>query len=150
MYVKYFSVTALTLFLSLTAIANEAAPHFQKAKLQMGVKTVTVELAQSNDEKSHGLMFREKMSDKQGMLFVYDEEQIMSFWMKNTLIPLSIGFFDKDKKLLEVIDMEPVSVLEKDIPSYQSKSPAQYALEVNKGWFVRNKIKLGTKFSLKK
>lgn len=81
------------------------------------------------------------------MLFVYDKQQVLSFWMKNTFIPLSIGFFDRNKKLVDIQDMEPMkSIMQEPQISYQSKFPAKYALEMNKGWFKKNQIKLGTRF----
>jgi uncharacterized membrane protein (UPF0127 family) len=66
--------------------------------------------------------------------------------MKNTLIPLSIGYFDKNKKLIEVLEMVPALAGEAQPRSYPGKRPAMYALEMNKGWFSRNKIEPGTTF----
>ena len=69
--------------------------------------------------------------------------------VKNTFIPLSIGFFDRHKKLIEVIDMTPVtSEMQVVIPTYESSKPAMYALEVAQGWFTRKKLKPGVTFKL--
>lgn len=69
--------------------------------------------------------------------------------MKNTFIPLSIGFFNSKKVLVDIQDMEPAkSEMDQNPKSYLSRSPAQYALEVNQGWFQKNKIKLGDRFEL--
>ncbi|MFN8846154.1 MAG: DUF192 domain-containing protein, partial [Bdellovibrionales bacterium] len=71
-----------------------------------------------------------------------------AFWMKNTWIDLSIGYFDKNRILKEVIDMKSTSELEVSPPTYPSQHKAQYALEMTKGWFEKNKIKIGDKFEL--
>lgn len=122
---------------------------FEKKTIVFKNKTkLTVEVAVSNAERSHGLMYRKSMPKDQGMLFIFPEEQLMSFWMKNTYIPLSIGFFDKDKKLFEILDMNVVSgpVNDSQLENYVSSRAGKYALEVNQGWFSKNKIKPGEQF----
>jgi uncharacterized membrane protein (UPF0127 family) len=71
----------------------------------------------------------------------------LSFWMKNTRIPLSIAYIDANRAIIDIQDMVPASDIEKFPPSYPSKKPAQYALEMNLGWFVKNKIKVGDKIN---
>jgi uncharacterized membrane protein (UPF0127 family) len=66
--------------------------------------------------------------------------------MKNTYISLSIGYFNNQKTLVDIQKMQPVSMLQTKIPSYESKKPARYALEMNHGWFEKNKINIGAKF----
>ncbi len=84
-----------------------------------------------------------------GMLFVFEESQHLSFWMKNTRIPLAIGFFDAGSKLVDIQEMSvPNSVLEVTPVSYQSRVPAVLALEMNRGWFTKNKIENGAKLRL--
>lgn len=110
---------------------------------------IKVEIADTPEKRARGLMFRKTLAEHEGMLFIFNEEEKRSFWMKNTFISLSIGFFDKEKKLLEIIDMDPVqSHNEKDLKVYQSNIKAMYALEVPRGWFKRKKIKLLSKFAL--
>lgn len=101
-------------------------------------KTIKVEVARTDKEKERGLMFRERMGKNEGMLFVYEREEMLSFWMKNTLLPLSIAFIDKDGKIVDIQDMEPFSP-EIHVSAY----PAKYALEMNRGWFTRERIKVG-------
>lgn len=101
-------------------------------------------LAIDNEDRSLGLMNVSEIDADTGVLFVFEEPQTLSFWMKNTFVPLSIGFFDSRGCLLEVQDMEPVkSVLQTQIPQYRSRHPAQFALEVQKGWFRKNKVTEG-------
>ncbi len=138
------------------AIAGKNAPTeaskitFPKRTLKIGGKKLDVEIADNQERAAQGLMFRKNLPEGTGMLFVFQEEQIRSFWMKNTLIPLSIGYFDSKKVLIDIQDMEPmVSDMQKDFPTYVSKQPAQFALEVPKGWYLKHKIGLGQKFELK-
>lgn len=122
----------------------------EKQKIFVGAKMVIVEVASTHEEHQKGLMFRKKLPENEGMLFVFKEAGIRRFWMKNTFIPLSIGYFDKNRKLIEVIDMEPAtSEMAVNLPHYESSKPAKYALEMNRGWFRRNKIKPGTELKLK-
>lgn len=121
---------------------SESSP-FKKIDITLGKISLTVELADTPDLRARGLMNRSSLSDREGMLFVFADEMKLSFWMKNTLIPLSIGFFNKSGKLLQITDMEPASPLEINPQIYSSSKPAKYALEVPRGWFKRQSIKVG-------
>ncbi len=124
---------------------------FSKADILVGKTKLNVEIAKTETEQQRGLMFRNKLDEESGMLFVYSREQRLSFWMKNTFIPLSIGFFDKNQELVDIQDMTPVtSEMQSDVPSYRSAGSVMYALEVNRGWFTKHKIKLKTKFKFVK
>lgn len=106
-------------------------------------KKLTVKVANSPAEQARELMNITSLPDNQGMLFCYPEEKILSFWMKSTPIPLTIAFFDKDKKIIQIEDLEP-----NDETGIQTNRPAQWALEVNRGWFDKNNIKIGDKFDM--
>jgi uncharacterized membrane protein (UPF0127 family) len=93
---------------------------------------LTVELALSEEEQSQGLMYRESLSDGQGMLFVFDRDKLASFWMKNTTVPLSIAYINSDGSILEIHDMRPG-----DLSPIRSSRSVRYALEVPQGWFTR-------------
>jgi uncharacterized membrane protein (UPF0127 family) len=101
-------------------------------------KTIKGEVARTGKEKERGLMFRERLGKDEGMLFVYEREEMLSFWMKNTRLPLSIAFIDKDGRIVDIQDMEPFSP-----ETHVSAYPAKYALEMNRGWFKREGIKVG-------
>ena len=118
------------------------AVQFSKTKMILGPVTIRVEVADTDEKREQGLMWRKKLKDDSGMIFVFDQEEPQGFWMKNTLIPLSIGFFDKKGKLFQVIDMEPASVVETNPKVYNSSHPAKFALEEPKGWFQRKKVKV--------
>lgn len=128
------------------AESNPSAPKFKNEFIQLGHKKVSVEIAETNQQLEYGLMHRTSLKEDQGMLFIFKNEQILSFWMKNTLIDLSIGYFSKKKVLNEVLEMKSTSFLQTNFPSYPSQQPAMYALEMNKGWFSKNKIKPKTQF----
>ena len=102
-----------------------------------------VELAESDDSRAMGLMYREKMSDDAGMLFIFSDEFRRAFWMKNTLIPLDILYFDSDKKLVsQSLNTPPCRNTTTRCPNYPSEKPAKYVLEINAG--------LSQKFGFKK
>ena len=110
-------------------------------------KKIEVEIADTSSSREKGLMGRDHLESGKGMLFVFSESQYVSFWMKNTKIPLSIGFFDEEKKLFQTLDMPIFKEKKKNYPIFQSDQPALYALEVPIGWFQENKIEIGSKFS---
>lgn len=130
----------------LIALPVLAAPIFSKKTLLLGGKQISVEIADTDEKREYGLMNREKMPADQGMLFIFKSEEILSFWMKNTLIPLNIGYFDKNRVLVSKTEMIPASPMDLYPKTYPSEKPAMYALEMNTGWFDKNKIKLGDRF----
>lgn len=99
-------------------------------------RVLKLEIANTPSTRATGLMFRTKLGEDEGMLFVFPKADYLNFWMKNTLIPLSIGYFSEDMRLLESFDMKPNQTEE----MYNSRKPAMYALEVNQGWFAKHKI----------
>ena len=118
------------------------------AILLIGDQKIHVEIADTQKSRERGLMQRESLSENEGMLFVFEKSDFQTFWMKNTKIPLSIGFFDVDKKLFEIQNMTPPLFPDEPLKIYQSKFKAKYALEVPQNWFQKNKIFPGQKFSL--
>ena len=107
-------------------------------------ESLNVELAITEQERSTGLMHHTSLLEGQGMLFIYLEPTTLCFAMKTTQIPLSIGFFDANRRLLQIEDM-PVANGKKQ-SRYLSKRPAQYALEVPLGYFERHHIEPGALF----
>lgn len=140
----------LTLVVAFAAVNVSAATPFSKIKITLGSKDLTVELAETPDQHERGLMFREKMGTDEGMLFIFKNAETRFFWMKNTLIDLSIGYFDASGTLIDIQEMKSGKGVTSDtlLPSYPSSSPAKYALEMNKGWFDKNKVKIGTKLKV--
>lgn len=114
-------------------------------QIQIEKQILDVEIADTHSTRSKGLMGREELGENSGMLFIYDQPQIVTFWMKNTLLPLSIAFFDREKVLFQILDMDPPTG--QNLIHYVSQKEAVYALEVNQGWFQNKKIGLGAKFA---
>ncbi|MCC6276988.1 MAG: DUF192 domain-containing protein [Oligoflexia bacterium] len=135
----------LILFLSFTV--SQAKP-LERKTIKVGASHVKVEIADRPESRAQGLMFRKHLPSGEGMLFVFEKPEIQAFWMKNTLIPLSIGYFDSRGSLFQILDMEPASPMELNPKTYPSRQPALYALEVPRGWFQKAGIKTGDKLQL--
>jgi len=108
-----------------------------------GPVIVMVEVANTPEQREQGLMHRKELKDGYGMIFVFERDQIMSFWMKNTLIPLSIAYAAQDGRILEIHDMQPG-----DLTPVRSSRSARYALEVPQGWFDRAGIAPGDRLDV--
>jgi uncharacterized membrane protein (UPF0127 family) len=106
---------------------------------------VQVEIADDTSEQARGLMYRTALAQDRGMLFVFSGEKQRSFWMKNTLIPLSIAYIDSEGRIVDIQDMKP---LDDDPPHYVSTEPARYALEVNRGYFEERGVEVGDRAEL--
>jgi hypothetical protein len=119
---------------------------FEKEKIKIGSKTIVVEIAKTPDQHQYGLMNRNSLPENSGMLFIFENEQTLNFWMKNTFIDLSIAYINKDKQIIDIQEMKATNqMMVGDLPTYPSLKPALYALEMNTGWFKKNKVKLGQK-----
>jgi uncharacterized membrane protein (UPF0127 family) len=117
------------------------SPTFHEEKIRIKKNILNVEVAKSDCQMAVGLMDREALTSD-GMLFVFDKETIPSFWMKNTLIPLSIAFIDIKGKIVDIQDMEVSDRLDFLKPTYSPKVNVKYALEVNRGFFDKKNIQI--------
>jgi len=99
------------------------------------------EIADNDAMREKGLMFRKHLKENHGMIFVFNNSQYLNFWMKNTYIPLDIAYIDARGIIKEIYFMEPLDVS----VTYPSTYKVKYALEVNKGWFEKNNITIGTR-----
>ena len=113
--------------------------------IKIGDRTVQAQIAALPPEQQKGLMFRQSMGEDEGMLFVFTTGQPQSFWMRNTILPLDIGYMDPTGELKEIYPMYPHD--ERLVPS-RSRN-IQFCLEMNQGWFKRHDIKPGAKLDLK-
>jgi len=103
-----------------------------------------VEIADNDAERARGLMFRDQLPDGQGMLFIHDDEEPQSYWMKNTRIPLDILYFDNQHNLVsQQRDVPPCSAGDR-CPPYPSNAPARFVLELNAGQAAKLGLKDGT------
>jgi uncharacterized protein len=107
------------------------AQGMEKITLTVGGQAFTVEVARTDAERQKGLMERSSLGAREGMLFVFDRDEHLDFWMKNTRIPLSIAFLASDGRILEVADMQPFSM-----KTVRSRFSSRYALELRQGTFA--------------
>lgn len=120
-------------------LACHTAGALPTTGLSLNDAAIVVEVADDPAERSQGLMYRDDMDPEHGMLFVYQDAQPRNFWMKNTRIALSIAYLDASGVIVSLSDMRPL-----DTSFIPSGAPAMYALEMNKGWFDKHDIRIGT------
>jgi uncharacterized protein len=113
-----------------------------------GEVEVAVEVADDDEERQLGLMNRESLSADAGMIFLFEEDSSGGFWMKDTLIPLSIAFLDARGRVLRILDMEPCT--RDPCPVYEAGIAYRSALEMNQGAFARLGIEVGDVATLSK
>jgi len=109
-----------------------------RIRLSVGGQQFDVELAVTPEQRREGLMYRDRLGEREGMLFVFDAERMLTFWMRNTPLPLSIAFIDGRGVIVHITDMVPFS----EVP-VSSRVPARFALEVNQGAFERAGVVVG-------
>lgn len=125
--------------LALAGCASGAAKHW----VELDGARYSVELAQNDDTRARGLMFRDTMPTDQGMLFIHDREEQLAYWMKNTKIGLDILYFDNERRLVsQQRDVPPCSAGDM-CPPYPSTGPARYVLELNAGQAEKIQLKDG-------
>lgn len=118
------------------AAAGQPQPKLRTVKLWLGSHEIIAEIAHSPKEVQTGMMFRTSIAESEGMLFVFDYPHRASFYMKNTLLPLSCAYIDAEGIILETHDMFP----HVETPITASSDKIQYVLEVKQGWFQRNGV----------
>lgn len=124
------------------AAQGQAQPTLPMVTLQAGIHLVKAEVADDERKRAIGLMFRESLAPNHGMLFVFREKAGHCFWMRNTLIPLSIAFLDDDGTIVNIEDMAPRSE-----DSHCPKRPVRFALEMEQGWFAKRGLAAGAKLA---
>jgi len=135
-----FNFLFLIFYFSLLSCDSKKLP-VQDIAIERDGQVITVikaEIAKTQEERNKGLMYRKSLQDGQGMLFIFEKDDVLSFWMKNTFIPLSIAFIAYDGKITDIKDMYP-----HDTNSVKSSRSARYALEAPAGWFSRVGINVG-------
>jgi uncharacterized membrane protein (UPF0127 family) len=126
--------------LAIAASLAWADAPLRTAQIRVGPHPMKVEIVETDSQRIKGLMYREKLGRDEGMLFIYDEPAYQAMWMKNTLIPLSVAFLDRDGVILNIEDMQPQTE-----DSHMSAGPSAYSIEANKGWFAQRGVKPGDK-----
>ena len=128
----------IAVFVAASAVALAAQAQLPVVELSAGMHRIRAELAATFGDRMLGLMYREKLAQNSGMLFMFDAPEVQCMWMKNTLVPLSVAFIDDRGAIVNIEDMEPHSEA-----SHCAARPVKYALEMNRGWFAARNIKPG-------
>jgi uncharacterized protein len=136
---KQLFIIAAFSFLVLMGCSEER----ELVSITVGMDVYHIEVAVTQEEQSLGLMNRKELKSNEGMIFLYQEDRKLSFWMKNTLVPLSIAFIAKDGTIKEIYHMKPESLTPVD-----STHSVRYALELPQGSFKRSGVSVGDKIIL--
>lgn len=136
----FLKIMALIFFIFLSGFRcdQNLKSDLPVVSLKIDNQQILVEVANKPATRSAGLMFRQKMDQDVGMLFVFPNSEQRAFWMKNTFIPLSIAFADEKGTILNILEMPPQTE-----ESFFSKGPAKFALEMNATWFAKHGIRTG-------
>ena len=137
--IKQLFVIMVLLILALTGCSEER----ELVSITVGKDVYHIEVAVTQEEQSLGLMNRKELKSDEGMIFLYKEDRKLSFWMKNTLVPLSIAFISKDGTIKEIHHMKPES-----LTPVNSTHSVRYALELPQGSFERSSVSVGDKIIL--
>lgn len=132
----------LGFLLAATSVFAQDGPQSRLPTIQLtaGMYVIQAEVAKTPDEQTIGLMYRQTMGINEGMLFIYDNPKVHCFWMRNTLLPLTIAFIADDGSIVNLKDMQP-----RTETSHCSAKSVRYALEMNQGWFDKRGLKPGFK-----
>ncbi len=136
---KYLFIITAVIILVFTGCSEKE----ELVSVTVGKDVYQIEVARTREEQSRGLMYRESLESDKGMIFIYKEDRKLSFWMKNTYVPLSIAFVAKDGTIKEIHQMKPES-----LTPVKSTHSVRYALELPFGSFQRSGAKIGDKISL--
>jgi uncharacterized membrane protein (UPF0127 family) len=136
---KKFLALAAAL-LACAAFAQEPQLNLPRVKLAAGMHIIDAQVAATPDQRMTGLMHRKEMPQHEGMLFVFEYPAQQCFWMKNTLLPLSVAFVADDGTIVNIDEMRPQT-----LESHCSAKPVRYVREMNKGWFSKKGIKAGSR-----
>tara|TARA_E500000331_G_C17243111_1_gene707869 strand:+ start:1480 stop:1938 length:459 start_codon:yes stop_codon:yes gene_type:complete len=146
MNIKIYLILILipTLFPCTISFSKDRYIYSKNNIIPLSIKNhkINAEIADNDQSRATGLMFRKKINSNQGMLFKYESSKIHCMWMKDTMIPLSVAFINNNHKIIEIHQMKPL-----DETPHCSSYPSKYALEMRSGWFNKKKIKPGHKVS---
>lgn len=132
-------LAVLTLLLTLSACATAGTPW-----VELAGERFQVEIADNEEARARGLMFRDRLEDGHGMLFIHERQEPLAYWMKNTRIPLDILYFDGARRLVSQQRRVPPCRSGRGCPAYPSEGAARYVLELNAGEAERMGLEDGT------
>lgn len=134
----------LCAFLASAPLLAQQAPQppLRTTRLTTGIHVITAEVAATEQSRMIGLMMRETLKPNHGMVFVFEDKSQHCFWMRNTLLPLSIAFIDDDGTIVNIAEMTP-----KSEAAVCPQRPVRYALEMEQGWFAKRGVNAGKKIT---
>lgn len=121
-----------------SVFAQQAQLDLPRVALQAGLYRIEAQVAQTEAQREIGLMYRASMPEHEGMLFIFERAQPYCFWMKNTVLPLSIAFIGDDGRVVNIAEMQAQST-----QTHCAAQPVRYALEMNQGWFAKRRLAQG-------
>ncbi len=137
----------LSVFVLLALIATnllaQTPQRLPSVQLQAGMHQIQAQLAQTDEQRAIGLMHVREMPQHTGMLFVFEQPGRQCFWMRNTLLPLSIAFLTDEGRIVNIAEMQALD----EKSQHCSNEPVRYALEMNQGWFAKRGFKAGSKLA---
>ena len=140
----YFILTALILALFVIVAYQQYQKYAKRYLITIhtgaGPVKINADYAETQEKQEKGLMGKQSLPKNSGMIFIFPDEKIRKFWMKNTLIPLDLIFINTNGRISEIITIEPCRNDTEMCPAYISKEPARFAIEVNAGFAVKNRI----------
>jgi hypothetical protein len=136
----WLALAGAALLAPLSAMAQNVPQKLPTTQLTAGMHLIHAEVASTDAQRQIGLMHRPSMPANDGMLFVFEQAGVQCFWMRNTLIPLSVAFVDDDGRIVNIEAMAPQTD-----NSHCSKRPVRYVLEMNLGWFDKRGLKAGSR-----
>lgn len=140
--VVFFICTA-ALCAGIREMLCEGRKRNQLVPIEVAGIELKIELATTPEEHMLGLMYRHTLGDNEGMLFCFPHEKHLSFWMKDTHVPLSIAFIKADGRIMQIESMKPYS-----LDTHVSREKVKYALEMKDGWFQEHKVTVGDRVTL--
>ena len=119
--------------------------RLSKTEIEIGGRRISVEIARTPEQRATGMKYRKQLGKDEGMLFLFERDENLSFYMKDTLVPLSIAFIRSDGVIANIARMEALTT-----SAHKSRTPCRYALEMPDGWFAQHEIVEGAKVAIPK
>jgi uncharacterized membrane protein (UPF0127 family) len=135
-----FAMLLVVIVIGASHVWAHSSRDFPQINVSIHDKVLTLDYANTPELRDHGLQHRRVLCDDCGMLFEYEQNQIAALSTKDTFLPLDIAFVEENGNIIQIIQMRPF-----DENEQLSKKPVRYAIEVSRGWFNRQKIKVGDK-----
>lgn len=140
---RLFNKLLLPVILILYGLTSTSWANNKSQEIKINHIGINVEIADTSSSRQTGLMFRTELAENNGMLFIFPDNSYHCFWMKNTLLPLSIAFIDKNNTIVDIEEMQARS-----LDSHCPSTKVNKALEMNSGWFNKNNVKIGDRLIL--